>query len=151
MAGPFDISDHVVERNASPHGSTWSLRSAAAEPAAAEASESKPKKKKKSKSAQADAEPKDDGQFGATKILKTLPGEGTPDGDTLRDAWAAFEVGDYRKARELAQKIQKSEVDGVALAAADVMHRTGVDEVQIAFLAACALAIIAIAWIYIPH
>jgi hypothetical protein len=124
---------------------------AAEPPVAADSSEAKPKKKKKSKSAQAEAEPKDDGQFGATKILKTLPGEGTPDGDTLRDAWAAFEVGDYKKARELAQKIQKSEVDGVALAAADVMHRTGVDEVQIAFLTACALAILAIAYYYIPH
>ena len=97
------------------------------------------------------ATPADDGQFGATKALAELPGVGTPDGDALRDARAAFEVGDYKHARELAARLTRSEDREIAAAAEDVLRRTGVDQVQIAFLVACALAILTIAWIYIPH
>lgn len=99
----------------------------------------------------AKAAPEDDGQFGATQVLAELPGAGTPDGEALRDARAAFEVGDYRRARELAARISRSEDREVAAAAEDVLRRTGVDQVQIAFLVACTLAILTIAWIYIPH
>lgn len=136
---------------------------AAREPAAAAADTPKKKKKAKKPSGSATpaagaeptpgsaARPDDDGQFGAVKILADLPGAGTPDGGTLRDARAAFEVGDYARVRELAARLARSEEREIATAADDLLRRTGVDQVQIAFLVACALAILTIAWIYIPH
>lgn len=134
-------------------------------PARAAAATDEPKKKKKTKKAASGASPSaaggeragsaarpvDDGQFGAVKVLAELPGVGTPDGETLRDARAAFEVGDYARARELAARLARSEDREIATAAEDILRRTGVDQVQIAFLVACALAILTIAWIYIPH
>ena len=44
-----------------------------------------------------------------------------------------------------------SEDREIAQVAEDILRRTGVDQVQIAFLVACALAILTIAWIYVPH
>lgn len=114
----------------------------------------KKKRKKTTKGAaptSASAADADDGQLGATRVIAALPGAGTPDGETLRAAWIAFEVGDYREARVLATRVARSEDRGVAAAAEDVLRRTGVDQVQIAFLVACALAILTIAWIYVPH
>lgn len=121
----------------------------------AEPSAKKPKRKKAKSGASgrtATGAPElDDGQFGATKKIAELPGAGTPEGDELRDAWAAFEVGDYRKARELATRLEKSDDADVRKKANEILGRTGVDQVQIAFLVACTLAILTIAWIYIPH
>lgn len=75
----------------------------------------------------------------------------SPEGKELREAEVAFEVGDYRRARELATKLAGSSRAAIADAARDLLRRTDVDPVQMGFLALCACAILGIAYYYLGH
>jgi hypothetical protein len=78
-----------------------------------------------------------------------LPGEGTPEGDKLRDANAAFEAGNYALVRSLSRELASAQDPRVADAAADLVRRVSVDPVQIGFLLACLAALLTIAAIYL--
>ena len=80
-----------------------------------------------------------------------LPGAGTPDGEALRGAWADFDVGDYRAARAAATRLASAGDTAVADSARDLLRRTGVDPVQIAFLVVCLVALAAVAAYYLPQ
>ena len=69
---------------------------------------------------------------------KPIPGRGTPDGDTLREALKAFDAGDYAAVREITGRLTKAEDAAVRDAAADLAARVAVDPIQIVVLAACA-------------
>ncbi|MDQ3032669.1 MAG: hypothetical protein M3Y87_09650 [Myxococcota bacterium] len=78
-----------------------------------------------------------------------LPGEGTPEGELLRDANAAFEAGNYARVRALTATLAKASDPLIVDAAADLRRRVSVDPVQIWFLLACLLALITITYVYI--
>jgi hypothetical protein len=80
---------------------------------------------------------------------ETLPGAGTPEGEALREAVVAFEIGDYARVRALTAELVRASDPAVADAAAALAHRVAVDPLQIAFLVACAVALAAIAWFYV--
>jgi hypothetical protein len=63
----------------------------------------------------------------------------------------AFEAGNFVRVRELAAELQKSDDVAVADVGRDYAARISVDPVQIAFLGLCAIALLTIAWTYIPH
>ena len=73
----------------------------------------------------------------------------SPEGRELRQAEVAFEVGDYRRCRELASKLASSPRPAMADAGRDLLRRTDVDPVQMAFLALCACALLGIAYYYL--
>lgn len=77
-----------------------------------------------------------------------LPGEGTPDGDRLRQAHRAFEAGDYVLVRELCGALSGAEDTEVSAAAAALAKRTGVDPVQIGVLVACLVFFLVITYVY---
>jgi hypothetical protein len=77
------------------------------------------------------------------------PEGGSPEGRELREAEVAFEVGDYRRCRELASKLAASPRPAVADAARDLLRRTDVDPVQMVFLALCACALLGVAYYYL--
>ena len=64
---------------------------------------------------------------------------------------ASFDAGNFVRVRELGAELAKSEDDAVAAVGRDYLARIAVDPVQIAFLGICAVALLTIAWIYIPH
>lgn len=103
-----------------------------AEPTAAEPTAAEPKKKKKAKKPEA-------------------PTDDSPEGKSLREAEIAFEVGDYRRARELASGLAGSTRAPIADAARDLLRRTDVDPIQMVFLALCACALIGIAYYYLGN
>ena len=78
-----------------------------------------------------------------------VPGAGTPEGDALVEAWRAFEVGDYRRVRELCRGLREARRDEVARAARDLDARTRVDLVQVAALCACLAFFLWIAYVYV--
>lgn len=90
-----------------------------------------PKKKKKKKALEADAAPIDDPR--------------------VREIEVMFAAGDFVRTREIASELIASADPRLADVGRDYLHRIGVDPIQLAFLGACAGALIAIAWIYIPH
>lgn len=92
-----------------------------------------PKKKKKKKKA---AEPEADEKI---------------DDPRVREIEAMFGAGDYARTRELANALLSASDPRLVDVGRDYLHRTGVDPIQLAFLGLCAAALIAIAWIYIPH
>lgn len=77
------------------------------------------------------------------------PGAGTPDGDALRDANAAFEAGDYALVRTLVTKLERAADPAVVDAARELRRRTAVDPVQLAFLGACFVALLIITYLYV--
>lgn len=89
------------------------------------------KKKKKKRAPDTDAAPIDDPR--------------------VREIEVMFVAGDYVRTREIASELALSADPRLADVGRDYLHRTGVDPIQLAFLGACAAALIAIAWIYIPH
>lgn len=101
-----------------------------------------PKKKKKRKKGKADAAPED-------APPAKLPGEGTPEGEKLLEANNAFASGNYARVRELATELQKATDPQVADAASALLRKVSADPVQLAFLGACAFAILVITWIYV--
>jgi hypothetical protein len=106
------------------------------EPEAAEPAKKRKKRKKKS-AADADAAP------------VVLPGAGTPEGDRLREANAAFEAGNYALVRSLTGALESASDPKVVDAARDLARRIAVDPVQIAFLLLCLVALCAIAYVYV--
>lgn len=83
------------------------------------------------------------------ETARELPGAGTPEGEKLREANAAFEAGNYALVRTLTEPLAKSSDPKVASAANDLVRRVSVDPVQLAFLIACAFALAAITWTYV--
>ena len=63
----------------------------------------------------------------------------------------AFDAGDFVRVRELATELSKTSDTDLSAMGRDYLARIAVDNVQIAFLALCFMAILTIAWIYIPH
>lgn len=90
----------------------------------------KAKKKKKKAKAEADVAPSD---------------------PRAAELTTAFDAGDFVRVRELATALAKSDEPVLASIGKDYLARIAVDPVQIAFLGLCALAILTIAWIYVPH
>ena len=68
-----------------------------------------------------------------------------------REIEAMFVAGDFARTREIANELLSSSDPRLVDVGRDYLRRTGVDPVQLAFLGLCAAALIAIAWIYIPH
>ena len=64
---------------------------------------------------------------------------------------AAFDAGNFVRVRELGAELSKSEDATLAAVGRDYLARIAVDPIQIAFLGICAVALLTIAWIYIPH
>lgn len=85
----------------------------------------------------------------AKKAKDAPPIDDSPEAKELREAEIAFEVGDYKKTRELAAKLATSKRAKVADGARDLLRRTDVDPAQLVFLAMCACALIGIAYHYL--
>jgi hypothetical protein len=85
------------------------------------------------------------------KATEPTASDDSEEGKALREAEVAFEVGDYRRARELATKLAGSSRAPIADAGRDLLRRTDADPVQMAFLALCACALIGIAYYYLGH
>lgn len=66
-----------------------------------------------------------------------LPGAGTADGETLRAALRAFEVGDFVRVREKARRLQDASDPAVRQAAAELLERISIDPLQIVVFLAC--------------
>lgn len=109
-----------------------------AEAPKAESAAAKPTKSAKKKRGESGSEPP-----------APLPGAGTPEGDDLRDANAAFEAGNYALVRTLTSKLERAADPAVVDAARDLRRRTEVDPVQLAFLGACLVALLVIAYVYV--
>jgi hypothetical protein len=84
----------------------------------------------------------------AASQAERLPGEGTPEGEKLRQAHGAFEVGDYRRVRQLCDELQGGP-EQVARAAAELRKRTEVDPVQLGVLAGCLAIFLIIVYVYV--
>jgi hypothetical protein len=78
-----------------------------------------------------------------------LPGAGTPDGEKLREAVRAFEVGDYARVRSRVADLKKSDDPAVRAVAEDLSTRIDTDPIQIAVILICAivLAILVYKWV----
>lgn len=77
------------------------------------------------------------------------PGEGTPEGDKLKDAHAAFDAGDYRRVRALCDELARASDAEVVRAAVALRRRTEVDPVQIGVLVACLVFFAIIVYVYV--
>jgi hypothetical protein len=63
----------------------------------------------------------------------------------------AFDAGNFQRVRELSAELMKSDDPALQAIGRDYAARIAVDPIQIAFLGLCAVALLTIAWIYIPH
>lgn len=113
--------------------------SAVADEAPPAAPEAKKKKKKKDRAADA----------AAAKKLEPLPGAGTPDGDKLREAMRAFEVGDYARVRARTRELAGAGDPKVREAAAALASRIAIDPVQVVVILACAAVLVTIALVWV--
>lgn len=78
--------------------------------------------------------------LGAMSATRTeLPGEGTEDGARLREAFVAFESGDFAGVRRLAGGLAGSREPDVARVAKELATRVGVDPVAVGAFALCLL------------
>lgn len=102
--------------------------------------EERPKKKKKKKKK---------GDAPETDESTALPGRGTPDGDKLRAAVRAFDIGDYALVRAKTDELAKSDEPEIRTAAAALRERIEIDPIQIAVVAACAVGFIVILYIWV--
>jgi hypothetical protein len=84
-----------------------------------------------------------------TETDSPLPGEGTPDGDALREADEAFTRGDYVRVRELTEKLVGASDDEVARHARDLLTRTQIDPVQVGVVVACLALFAYIVYTYV--
>jgi len=84
-----------------------------------------------------------------TKTAPPLPGAGTPDGDKLAHAHAAFAAGDYARVRRLCDELGGARRDDVAAAARDLRRRTQIDPMQVAVIVLCLILFVAIAYTYV--
>ncbi|HJL17144.1 MAG TPA: hypothetical protein RMH99_15870 [Sandaracinaceae bacterium LLY-WYZ-13_1] len=78
-----------------------------------------------------------------------LPGAGTRDGEKLREAFRAFEVGDYRRARSRVAELVDAEDAEVREVALDLHERMSVDPVQVVVIVACAAVLFTIVYVWI--
>jgi hypothetical protein len=78
-----------------------------------------------------------------------LPGAGTRDGEKLREAFRAFEVGDYRRVRARCADLARAEDPAVRDAAAELKARTDPDPVQVVVIAACAALLATIVYVWV--
>lgn len=128
----------------------------ASEPASGEEPESPGAEAGPPADAEAAAEPKPDkpSRRGnksevAAETPAALPGAGTPEGDQLADAHQAFEIGDYRRVRQLCRVLEQARQDDVSSAARELDARTRVDLVQVVVLCACLAFFAWIAYVYV--
>ena len=63
----------------------------------------------------------------------------------------AFDAGNFQRVRELSAELTKSDDPALQAIGRDYAARIAVDPIQIAFLGLCAVALLTIAWIYVPH
>ena len=75
-----------------------------------------------------------------------IPGEGTREGDLLREALQAFDAGDYTLVRARSRALADAKDEAVRAAASDLATRIAVDPIQIVVVAACAAVLFAIVW-----
>lgn len=80
---------------------------------------------------------------------KPLPGAGTPDGEKLREAVRAFEVGDYVRVRARVADLRKAEDPAIREVAQDLAARIAIDPVQVVVMLACAAVLAAIAYVWV--
>ncbi|HEY8431640.1 MAG TPA: hypothetical protein VIL20_24840 [Sandaracinaceae bacterium] len=78
-----------------------------------------------------------------------LPGAGTPDGDKLREAMRAFEVGDYARVRARTRELASASDPKVREAAADLAERIAIDPVQVVVILACAAVLATIVYVWV--
>lgn len=67
----------------------------------------------------------------------------------LAEADAAFEVGDYRRVRELCRDLTGADDPTVRQRADDLMRRTGIDPVQVAVVLGCLAFFVAVIYLFI--
>jgi hypothetical protein len=96
-----------------------------------------------------EAETKAEAEAEPAEEAKPLPGAGTPAGEELVRANAAFEAGNYQLVREICAKLGEAPDDEVARAARELRARTAIDPVQIGVLVACLALFSVIVYIYV--
>ncbi|WP_157068689.1 hypothetical protein [Sandaracinus amylolyticus] len=84
-----------------------------------------------------------------TTVPTRLPGEGTVEGEKLREANAAFEAGNYALVRTLTSELERASDPTIVDAARDLARRTAVDPLQMTFLVLCAVALLVITYVYV--
>lgn len=77
-----------------------------------------------------------------------LPGAGTPEGETLAEAWEAFDRGEWATTRQLCDELRGASPE-VARAARRLRRRAGVDRVQLAVLGLCLAIFLVIVYVYV--
>jgi len=82
-------------------------------------------------------------------VALPLPGAGTPDGDKLRDAHRAFEVGDYAQVRRTTRSLADASDPDVTKAASELRARTEVDPIQIGVLLGCLVLLVFLTYVYV--
>jgi len=77
------------------------------------------------------------------------PEETPPADPRLLEAQRAFDVGDFRRVRTIADDLARSEAPEIARAAVDLRRRVTIDPVQIGVLVACLIFFAVIVAIYV--
>jgi len=85
------------------------------------------------------------------KKKKKADAEVDLDDPRAREIAVAFDAGNFARVKVLGDELAKSDEPALAAIGRDYVGRIAVDPVQMIFLAMCAVAILTIAWIYIPH
>lgn len=80
---------------------------------------------------------------------KPLPGGGTPDGEKLREAFRAFEVGDFARVRARTRELEKAADPAVREAAAELAARVAVDPIAVVLMLACAAVLVSVAYVWV--
>ncbi len=99
----------------------------------------KKKKAKKKKGAEAEAK----------EAKKPIPGAGTAEGDKLREALRAFEVGDHARVRARARELESASDPAVREAAAELAARISIDPVAVIVMLACAAVLATILYVWV--
>lgn len=86
---------------------------------------------------------------GADAPPEPPPGAGTPEGEKLAEANVAFDAGNYARVRALTDELARASDPKVVDAAAELRRRVSVDPVQLGFLMACLIALLAITYVYV--
>ncbi len=110
-------------------------------------SKARSKKRRRKRGADADVPVARDAKKGAASA--PLPGAGTPDGNLLRRAFRAFDVGDYALVRAELPALEKAEDAAIRDAAADLKQRISIDPVQVVVILACALVLATIVYVWV--
>lgn len=93
--------------------------------------------------------PKKKAKKSAEEAPKPIPGAGTPEGDKLREALRAFEVGDHARARARARDLESASDPAVREAAAELLERISIDPVAVIVMLACAAVLGTIIYVWI--